>query len=284
MAQITDLATAQQLLLQGKGVATPYITILTGTITASTAASGNMDGGLSSNNIGTTLTGTMRSIPIPATGAPTRMMMNVQDPYNSIHPGFLAFFYKIGTLDLTATGDKFTHDTATFPITRTLYGQATQPLDLIPLVQISTATTTTAAVFTIKNAGNTTGYVNASGSTVVGTNAMTLPAAATKLNTTLLMLLNAGDTGVRDITSINVGTSAAAGAATIWGMEIISPLGAPTASFSMLHDSITGGINLANLQPGAATTGTATSFLGTWGGNSTTTHNTGGFLLAAQDT
>lgn len=282
--QVSSLATAQMLLLQGKGVATPYVTVLTGTLTGSVAASGSFDAGLSSNNIGTTLAGTMQTIPIPASGAPIRMMMNAQSPYSAVYAGFNAIFYKIGTLNLAATGNQFTHDTATFPITRTYYGQATQPVDLIPIIQISTATTTTAAQLVISNVAATNGYIDTSGSTVVGTQTMTMPNIATKLNSSYLMLLNAGATGIRDITNINVTVAASAGTANVWGMEIISPTGAPISNFGFMHDSITGGINMANLQPGAATTGTATSFLGNWGGSGTTSHNLGGFLLGAQDT
>src|ERR1041385_6928167 len=47
-------------------------------------------------------------------------------------------FYQLGTLVCTSTGNQFTHDAATFPMTRTVMGQSAQPITLIPMVLVTT--------------------------------------------------------------------------------------------------------------------------------------------------
>ncbi len=74
------------------------------------------------------------------------------------------------------------------------------------------------------------------------------------------MRLEEGDSAVQDVTKIDVQTAGSAGAATIWGMEILAIVNAITAS-SGFHDSLVGGLHLQDLKPAAATSGSLTSYL-----------------------
>jgi hypothetical protein len=173
---------------------------------------------------------------------------------------FLAWVYTIGTLNLAATGDQFTHDAATFPLLRTEFGEASKAITLLPAIYITTATTVTAAVFSMKTNAGGTGYTDQDGNTTVANVLMTLPAAATAVQSSYLFRLNSGDSGVRDINQIDVDTAASAGAATIFGVEIIADI-CNYPGQGGLSNVLVNGLRLSELKPAVATSGTATAVL-----------------------
>jgi hypothetical protein len=261
--QATDLRTVNQLIAQGKGFMSLHNGLLSGATSTATAGSGHFSGEICANTIGTTLPATLAGFPMPPYTSPARLTHMQMTGANNGAPGagYLAMLYKLGTQVLTATGDQFTHDAATFPVLRTMYGQASQPVDLIPLIQITTATSVTAPVLKMVNVAATTGYKNQAGNNVNGTKTWTAPLAATATNTTQSLMLEDGDSGITDLTSLQTTMASTTGAATIWGMEILAPAGHPSINSSLAYDSLTAGLNLQDLTPAVATSGTATAVL-----------------------
>lgn len=273
---ITDRTDIMTKLAAGKGVF--GYTLSAGGITASTgvAASGHFTGQLRANGIGSTMPSTLVSWPQPSSSLPDHVMLMATGALNSNSStgNFIGFLYKLGTLNLAATGDQFTHDAATFPVTRTAMG-ATAAIPLIPLVQITTATATTAPVFRLRTAGGAAGYVDQANNSVVGVKTMTMPAAATAAGSTFVFRLEEEDSSVLDITNIEVTTAGTAGAATIWGLEILSSVHVPNLYETYASDLLFGSLRHADLTPGTATSGTATTILGAISLASTSANLTG---------
>jgi len=234
------------------------------TITAGAAASGFFTLQIRANGIGSSYPSTLIKYPTPPTPPSDLMIGHQAVAMNSTtaNQHSLVLLYKLGTLNLAATGDQFTHDTATFPVTRTVMGASTTPISLIPLIQITTATTTTAAVFRLRTAGGSAGYVNQDGTSVIGTKTMTLPSAATSANSCFIFRLEEGDTAITDISNIEVTTAAATGAATIWGMETLSASPNHASPGPFAQDHLFGGLSPVKILPAAATSGTASTVLG----------------------
>ena len=161
---ITTRSLAMQSLAQGKGYFMPITSVLGTTGTAGAAASGFFTVQLRPNSIGTTLPSTLRSYSSPTCSEEMYAMLSCYgiSSTSATMGSYLAIAYKIGTLDMTATGDKFTHDAATFPILRTKFGAASQPINLIPVVFITTATATTAPVFRLRTADRKSTRLNSS--------------------------------------------------------------------------------------------------------------------------
>jgi hypothetical protein len=261
----------------GKGLVATWIGLIPsqgGTL--QNAAAGFFNGNLSCNAIGTTYPTTLVGFPLPA-GLPNELYTIGAASSASGGAGqYLAYFYEIGTVNLAATGDQFTHHAATFPMLRTQYGEASKPITLLPMIYITTATATTAPIMTLKTAAGGAGYVDPDGNNVVGVRTLTLPAAATLAQSSYFFRLEDGDSGIRDITQIDVGTAGSAGAATVYGVELLMPLGTPLAARMVQTDAAFGGLGLNNLKPAVATSGTATAILGyvtiRTGGNASTMH------------
>jgi hypothetical protein len=216
---------------------------------------------------GSTYPGTLVGIDLPgAPGTlPNELFMSFATSSMSISMGaWLVRYYLIGTLNLTATGDQFTHDAAVFPVLRTKYGEASKPVTLLPLVYVTTALTTTAADFILKTNAGGAGYVDQDGNNVVGTKTFTFPSSTTAIQSTFLALTNDATFGVQDITQIDIGTAAATGACNIYGVELIAPLGT-TVNRANPNDTVFNGIQMGNLQQAEATSGTVTSYLGIMG-------------------
>jgi hypothetical protein len=76
-------------------------------------------------------------------------------------------------------------------------------------LEITTATTTTPAVVSLNTYTNEAGTASRVGGTI------TFPAAATVLHTMLKLPIQAGDKGIRTVETLNVGTAASVGAATL---------------------------------------------------------------------
>lgn len=236
----------------GKGLMAQYDGLNVATTTLSTAGSGSHSLQISLNTIGSTqwsaLVGTNLQDGITS---PMRVIL-VQNTATRASSWIYARLYLIGTLNLTTTSSEFTHNAATFPILRTVMGQANQPIDLIPIMLVTTATTTTAAVFKMD-------YVDQDGNATTGTIDFTMPSTATNAGSGFVLPLEVGDSAVRDVTNINISTTASAGAASIYGMEIIDYASTVLTTSTTNKDAAFRGFNLANITPGVATSGTATS-------------------------
>jgi hypothetical protein len=89
---------------------------------------------------------------------------------------------------------------------------------------------------------------------------MTMPAAATAAASAFIIRLEEEDSGVRDISAIEVTTAASAGAATIFGMELLGPISV-VRGLQVIYDAAFGGLGMTNLLPAVPTAGTLTSYL-----------------------
>lgn len=257
MTIITRVGAIQQMAL-GRAQNLPTVMVTQATTTGAAAASGFISLGLTTNNIGTSYPGTL--VNFPGVPSPANSFRNIWQSNNvsSVKSAWLVILYKIGTVDLTALGNGFTHDTATFPVTRTIYGAANTPVNLVPIIYVTTATTTTAPAFVLETLALGAGYVNQDGSNVIGTKTFTFPNVATAVQSCYILRIEDADSGVRDITQINMTTPTTAGAATIYGMEKICPIITPIAGGTM-YDGLLGGFGLKDMTPAIATSGTATS-------------------------
>lgn len=112
----------------------------------------------------------------------------------------------VGGLSLATTGDKTVSSAA---LTRYTDGIGVQCW-----LEVSTATTTTAPIVTLNS------YTDADGNSGQTGTALTFPAAATNLDV-LVQLPLAADLGVRAVSTLNVGTAAAAG---VCNLLLIKPL------------------------------------------------------------
>lgn len=248
---------------KGLGFLSPYVLTSTQAITAAAAASGFLTTQLSYNTIGSTVPSTIVGMQLPPS-LPTNLHSVFSSNIISVaaRGAWLVYLYKMGTVSLTATGNQFTADSATFPITRTQFGVATSALTLTPLLYLTTATATTAPAFIIRNnSGPASGYVNQDGTSITGTITFTFPAAATAINSAFILRLEDGDSGVQKITQIDVQTAGSAGAGSIYGVEFLMPLPALIPDKSTINNSIAGLFCPNDLSPGVATSGTATAYL-----------------------
>lgn len=182
--------------------------------------------------------------------------------FGTARPTILGWWYRFGTLNLAATGDRFTHDGTFTELRRTRYGEASKPIGLIPVVLISTATTVTAPVFRLRTAAAGTGYVDQDGNNVVGTKTMTMPAAATSINSCYIFRLEADDVSVRNIVAVEVTTAGTAGAAQVWGFEPLSSVTIIAVGGVGLEESLFGAFGPRDLQPAVPDAGSVTAHLG----------------------
>lgn len=259
---LASRSVVQQEFAAGRGYLFPSKFATTVNATAATGTSNNLDVQISFNLIGTTLPGTLQDLPRPA--SPPRDWLPILWACGASAGDrvmWLAWFYKFGTVNLAATGNQITHDAATFPILRTRFGAASQPITLLPLLYITTATTVSAPAFVLEASGGGTGYVDQDGNNVDGSVTFTCPAAATVAQSCYLLRLEAGDVGVRDIVQVNVTAAGSAGAADLWGAELIAPAG-PLPPYLPWTDTLFGVFGPAMLTPGVATSGTAVAKLG----------------------
>jgi hypothetical protein len=257
MAKLTSYANAMDALAKGFGYLNFNIGALTGTTTTVNAAAGHFALRLAFNGLGTTTPGTLVGQPMPSSLADDLNIVLGHSSCTSSRGVICGWLYRIGTLNLAATGDQFTHDAATFPLTRTIAG-VSSAINFLPLIYITTATSVTAPAFQIRDAGSTVGYVDNLGNTRVGNKTFTLPAVATAAESTFLLRLNDGDNGIRDVTQINVSTAGTTGAATIYGFERVLHVSSMNTA-ARINDSLFNGLTAGKLQPATPTSGSLTA-------------------------
>jgi len=251
---IADKQTAFQRLAQGNGFESWMYSVASGTTTAANAGCGFISGSLQFL-INTTRQGFRVNTSV------NQRIVGAQLGITAATQGFLGWLYHFGDCVITATGDQFTRDAGwTGPITRTVMGQATQPIDLWPLLYVQTTTATTAAVLQLSNVAGTSGYVDQDGNTVVGAKTMTLPSVSTVAQSTYVWRLEDDDRAVRDIISVKVNTATASGGPVkVYGFEPILYLGSIGAGFSVNHDSLISNVGVDRAYPGSPTTGSFTT-------------------------
>lgn len=277
--RITDLDKAMTLLAQGKGIIMPFSTIAT-SITAIVQASGGLNPNVGFNAVGTVLGSAYYGIPLPPGTNPLRL---INFTAYSASGGWLSNLYKVGTLNLAATGDQFTRDAGwTGPLKRNIMGVAT-PISLHLLVVMRTANSVTAPVFRLRTAAGGAGYVNQDGVSVVGTKTITAPGVGVTQGAVYVMRLEDGDSGVRDVTAIEVTTASSTGVADVYLMEMLAVHGSELGQGGSVHDKIVGGLELPDIRPAAPNTGAVTSYLvlHNFTNGSSTSYGT---LVAVEDT
>jgi len=258
---ISNYISIQQNLAQGYGIVMPQLMSAAST-TAAAAGSGYFTSALRINALGTTQPTTI--VGLLSKDNATNQMLSVFNSAANTSVGRITYmgrYYRIGGVTLGSTGNNFTHDSATFPVSRNVMGQ-TSALNLIPVIYVTTALTGTAAVFTLSTSGSSSGYVNQSGSSVTGNVSFTFPSATTLAASAYIPMLNYGDSGVQDITSVNVSMAATTGAFDIYGFEPYM-LGSGLVGISSLsvHNAALG-MTFTDTKPASAASGTATTFEG----------------------
>ena len=262
---VSTRAQIMQNLAAGKGILVPFETTAGASVTTTqNAGSGFSYCQIQPNNIGSTLQSTLQSFGVPP-GLPECFLqfLNAGSGSGNVRGVYLARLYKIGTVNLGATGDQFTHDSATFPMLRTQLGQSNQPIGLLPLLQVTTAPTVTAPAVRLETVAGGTGYVDQDGNNeTVPVATLTLPSATTVLGTCYFLKLNAPDSAVRDVVAVRTVTAGTSSpAATVWGVELLCPLFMYNSNIPNYQDCLSGGLNAVDLAPATPTSGTATSVL-----------------------
>jgi hypothetical protein len=264
---IVGIDTWLQNFAKGYGALRPFTTHAGVLTTAAAAASGSLTLEPLFNAIGTVAPGTLVSLPQPGSADGdilTSLGAMIYDRNISVGM-WLGYLYVMGTLDPTATGDKFTHDAATFPVLRTQFGQVSKPVTLHPTIYVTTAVTGASPAIRLRTNAGAAGYVNQDGASVVGTRTFTFPATPVAQSMYEFMLEDGspGDTGVRDITKILVDTACTAGAMQVFGFEPLIPCGCmgATAGNMTVADTLVGSLRANSLKPAVATAGTVTAYL-----------------------
>jgi len=142
------------------------------------------------------------SIPLPNKSPKTKHVLRVAacPTTASLYGAVMVYdrLYGVSGISLASTGDKALND-GTVSLPRYADGAG-----VIPVMEVTTAGTTTAAVVTL------TSYVNQDGDTITGTNSFTFQTVAPGAGQWQFLPLLTGDMGCRSVTTLNVGTAATA--------------------------------------------------------------------------
>lgn len=263
-----------QNLAAGKGQMLPFQTTGTASGTGGTSTSGFFSLRSGFNTVGQSLPGTRMGVPAPDTTTQS-LMVNFIQTTTSNKGGFFGRFYELGTLNLaTAPGDNFVHAGTFTSISRTIYGEATKPITMIPVIYVTTALTGFAAVIEMATTAGGNGYTNQSATGVIGTKDFTFPSATTAVQSMFILPVEIGDCGVQDIIQIRTITAATAGVITVFGFEPIAPHNTFASNSMSNFDAVFSGSAMMDLEPGVPNAGSVTSylgFLGTLGNNAAAT-------------
>lgn len=247
--------THQQVLdAQALGREIPFVLngVASGGTTASTTAAGGMTLQMLSHGIGASLPGTRVGPLIPGgtfTGRDVRLAL-LRSQGTRIGSYALGNFVKLGTLNFTATGQRFTHHSSTGPYSKKQMNQQ-QPIHGPLVIDFQQATSVTAPII------GSVKYVNQDGVTVTGTQTWTAPNIATVLGSGFLLPLDAPDSGIQDVIEINVTTASTTGQANVYLLEHLDFCAQQTALLEALSDSVFGGFSPTLVNPPTAASGTA---------------------------
>lgn len=170
----------------------------------------------------------------------------------------LGWLYKFGTVDLNGTGDKFTHDAATFPVRRTVMG-VTADVPLLPIFYCTTAANGSGTAYTLKTAAGGTGYFDEANNAVVGTRSTTI--SAINSQTTWVSALEVGDCSMLDLAAVQITAgTATAGALACFGFEPMFWTPGHHGRITGLTDVAFGQMGMQDFKPAAATSGTVTAY------------------------
>lgn len=268
---ITTVKSVLIKMAQGKGVTIPYVTLATVAGTAAATASGGLNAEVAMNSLGTVYPGTLQSLTKPSSGTNSLLVEGLNFANTSRH-GWLGYFYLLGTVDLTATGDKFTHSSTFSSLQRTRMGVASQPINMMLIANVTTATSVTAPAFILKTVAGGSGYTDQSGNGVVGTLTFTFPAAATVINSSYWPMLEAGSSGVQDLLGVDVTIASTTGVLSMYGFEPLVPTFVLGAGQGHRFDAMYSGTNMVDMQPAVPNSGSVTSFLGILGNTGAATY------------
>ena len=234
-----------------RGVTLPMNGTATGNLTGATVNSGGLSVMALFNNLGTTLWSTFKGFQFPdaINDASDWRAFWLKNGSTRAASYWVSLFYKIGTVDLTGTGQKLVHHSAGFPLTRTMaYGA--QEVRGFPMILTTTALSTTAAVI-----GNIK-YRNGDGNLVTGTQSFTYAATNAVAGSAYLLSLEDEDESIQDITEVNVTTASATGSASIWLVEPILPASVFVAGAIHQSDGLRGArFGLPRINPAAPASG-----------------------------
>jgi hypothetical protein len=130
-------------------------------------------------------------------------------------------------------------------------GQASQPVNLIPVFFVTTALATSAAVVALNT------YSDQDGNSTTGTRNFTFPSATTAVASAFIPFLETGDSAVRDITNISCSVAATAGVCTVFGLELLECLSTFNAAQPVAANSGFEGFHPPPFNHAVATSGTA---------------------------
>jgi hypothetical protein len=224
-------------------------TVTSVTTTAATSTSGNISFQLLPLST-TTFTGTLADANY--CGATDQLMQSLEYANTAGTNGGVARIYKVGTATLGSIGSTFTHVSGTFPLTRTVMGQANAAVSFIPFVRVN-ATLGTAPEFTID-------YIANDGTAMTGTLTTELPASAVAGSCFFLRLEDQGS-AAQDITDLIVSTTSTAGSLEIYMMELMTH-GQDVVVGASIYDTIVGsGGRFTVMVPADPTAGTIDSWM-----------------------
>lgn len=258
----STLKSIRQKIATGKGFINPFVTqeMLSGG-----TAVGQNGGWLSMRPFaeeGSTYPGTLNDTFFPQVSGSNNFLIQSLILNQVENPGWLCRFYRMGTVNLAATGSQFTADAATFPVRRTIMGVSNVAIPLVPLLYITTATTTTAFVFRLQTGAGGNGYEDEAGTATVGTVSLTAPSAAMATGTAMPIFPNPNGPMISKILDVRIDTASATGAATIWGAELLMPFGSYANQVGTFKDGLYGGLCMPLLEAASPVSGSLTSFLG----------------------
>lgn len=237
------------------GVYTLALTSNTTATTAATATTGFVSFQIVGNQIGSVWPNTIAELQT-TNGPDNTALVNIMATATVARGSATALIYKVGSVNFTATGNRFTHDAATFPLLRDEMGLSNQPQAYLPFLRVTTAITGVSPVIRLQTATGGAGYVDQDGVNVIGTTSISIPLSL--VGTCYFLPLNTGS-ACRDILQVRVDTAATGGVAEVWMYEELVANQTVVAGAG-IYDVFGGsGLNLAPAKPAMATAGSATT-------------------------
>lgn len=229
--------------------------VASGAQTAGTTQSGNLTVQMLSHGIGATIPSArvgLDSLMPPGVfgGGRDVRLAYVRSQGTRVNSYGIANFVKLGSIDFTATGQRFTHHASTGPYLKKQMGQ-NAPVAGPLLLDFQVAMSGFAAVI------STFTFVDQDGNTVVNNLTWTAPAASVTLGSGLTLPLDAPASGARDLVSVNVSTAATTGVADVYLLEHLEFASQQSVPVEVQQDAVFGGFAPELMNPPVASSGTA---------------------------